>query len=122
MGRLQNGLAGLRPIGEEGGQALIGQRVIEQLPQQGRRQGGDIGAHGALTNAQYDALEPVRWGGTPFADGRFPTPDGKAHLVPVEQRELGTALRALEHRLSRHMRPLDSSAVPLAGEANHAGA
>ena len=35
---------------------------------------------------------------------------------------LTTALRALEHRLSRHMRPLDSSAVPLAGEANHAGA
>jgi assimilatory nitrate reductase catalytic subunit len=52
----------------------------------------DIGHHAALTNAQYDALEPVRWGGTPFADGRFPTPGGKARLVAVEQRELGGAL------------------------------
>jgi len=52
----------------------------------------DIGHHAALTNAQYDALEPVRWGGTPFADGRFPTPDGKARLVSVEQRALDGAL------------------------------
>ena len=48
----------------------------------------DIGPHAALTNVQYDAMEPVRWGGTPFADGRFPTPDGKARLVAVEQRSL----------------------------------
>jgi assimilatory nitrate reductase catalytic subunit len=47
----------------------------------------DLGDHGALTNAQYDALEPVRWGGTPFADGRFPTPDGNARLVPVARPE-----------------------------------
>jgi assimilatory nitrate reductase catalytic subunit len=46
----------------------------------------DIGSHAALTNVQYDAMEPVRWGGTPFADGRFSTPDGKARLVAVEQR------------------------------------
>ncbi|HEY6815934.1 MAG TPA: molybdopterin-dependent oxidoreductase [Croceibacterium sp.] len=52
----------------------------------------DIGYHAALTNAQYDALEPVRWGGSPFADGRFPTPDGKARLVAVEQRALDGAL------------------------------
>jgi assimilatory nitrate reductase catalytic subunit len=52
----------------------------------------DIGHHAALTNVQYDALEPVRWGGTPFADGRFPTPDGKARLVAVEQRALDGAL------------------------------
>jgi assimilatory nitrate reductase catalytic subunit len=52
----------------------------------------DLGHHAALTNAQYDALEPVRWGGTPFADGRFPTPDGRARLVAVEQRGLDGAL------------------------------
>jgi assimilatory nitrate reductase catalytic subunit len=52
----------------------------------------DIGHLAALTNVQYDALEPVRWGGTAFADGRFPTPDGKARLVAVEQRQLDGAL------------------------------
>ncbi|MGX7894494.1 molybdopterin-dependent oxidoreductase [Tsuneonella sp. HG222] len=52
----------------------------------------DIGSHAALSNAQYDALQPVRWGGQPFADGRFPTPDGKARLVPVAQREMSSAL------------------------------
>jgi polar amino acid transport system permease protein/octopine/nopaline transport system permease protein len=35
---------------------------------------------------------------------------------------LATALRALEHRLSRHMRPFEQSIVPLAEEAKHAGA
>ncbi len=48
----------------------------------------DIGHHAALTNLQYDAMEPARWGGVPFADGRFSTPNGRARLVPVEQREL----------------------------------
>jgi assimilatory nitrate reductase catalytic subunit len=48
----------------------------------------DLGPHAALPNTGYDALEPFRWGGTPFADGRFPTPDGKARLVPVEQAPL----------------------------------
>ncbi|RYG97079.1 MAG: nitrate reductase, partial [Alphaproteobacteria bacterium] len=52
----------------------------------------DIGSHAALSNGQYDALQPVRWGGQPFADGRFPTPDGKARLVPVAQREMSSAL------------------------------
>ncbi len=33
----------------------------------------------------YDAMEPVLWGGAqPFAGGRFPTPDGKARLIAVE--------------------------------------
>ena len=48
----------------------------------------DIGEKGAIGNQEYDAMAPFRWGGKPFADGRFPTPDGKARLVPVEQREL----------------------------------
>jgi assimilatory nitrate reductase catalytic subunit len=44
----------------------------------------DLGRHASLGNADYDALEPTRWGGAPFADGRFPTPDGRARLVSVE--------------------------------------
>ncbi|MEO6152541.1 MAG: molybdopterin-dependent oxidoreductase, partial [Croceibacterium sp.] len=52
----------------------------------------DLGDQGAITNRQYDAMEPFRWGGTPFADGHFSTPDGKARLVAVRQRDLGQAL------------------------------
>jgi assimilatory nitrate reductase catalytic subunit len=36
-------------------------------------------------NDVYEAMEPFRWDGTPFADGRFSTPDGKARLVPTQQ-------------------------------------
>jgi assimilatory nitrate reductase catalytic subunit len=52
----------------------------------------DLGHHAALSNAQYDTLEPFRWGGSPFAGGRFPTADGKARLVAVEQRALDGTL------------------------------
>jgi assimilatory nitrate reductase catalytic subunit len=48
----------------------------------------DLKAHAAISNPAYDAMEPFRWGGTPFASGRFPTPDGKARLVPVMQMPL----------------------------------
>ncbi len=44
-------------------------------------------------NADYDAMTPFRWGGTPFADGRFPTPDGRARLMPVAQKPLAAPLR-----------------------------
>ena len=44
-------------------------------------------------NAGYDAMIPFRWGGTPFADGRFPTPDGRARLVPVAQKPVAAPLR-----------------------------
>src|SRR3546814_20932744 len=30
-------------------------------------------------------MTPWRWGGTPFADGCFPTPDGHARMLPVKQ-------------------------------------
>ncbi|MBM6577251.1 molybdopterin-dependent oxidoreductase [Microvirga sp. SRT01] len=46
----------------------------------------------ASGNAAYDAMEPFRWGGTPFADGRYPTPDGRARLVPVVQKPLAKPL------------------------------
>ena len=47
---------------------------------------------GALTEAEYDSLKPIRWplprgasseGGRLFATGGFPTPDGRARLVSV---------------------------------------
>ncbi|KGM30081.1 molybdopterin oxidoreductase family protein, partial [Inquilinus limosus] len=55
----------------------------------------DIGALAGLDREAYDALEPVQWPvpegrrlGTTrlFADGRFPTPDGRARFVPVRHR------------------------------------
>jgi assimilatory nitrate reductase catalytic subunit len=47
----------------------------------------------AIGNADYDAMEPFQWGGRPFADGRFSTPDGKAKLLSVAQRTAEAALR-----------------------------
>ncbi len=53
----------------------------------------DLRNHAAIGNPAYDAMEPYRWGGTPFGDGRFPTPDGKARLVPTIQAALPEPLR-----------------------------
>lgn len=58
----------------------------------------NIGALATLTDAGYDALEPVRWplpvggagGGRLFARGGFPTPDGRARLVPTPWRPPAT--------------------------------
>ncbi|MGK6324008.1 molybdopterin-dependent oxidoreductase [Sphingomonas sp. DT-51] len=44
-------------------------------------------------NAGYAAMAPFRWGGTPFADGRFSTPDGRAQLVTVRQKRRAAAPR-----------------------------
>ena len=102
----------------------------------------DLAGHVALSNPAYDAMEPWRWGGTPFADGRFSTPDGKARLVPVQQMALPAPLAAwpmtlntgryrdqwhtmtrtgLSPRLSRHrpeplveLHPADAAALGLA--------
>jgi assimilatory nitrate reductase catalytic subunit len=52
-----------------------------------------LAGHGAGGNADYDAMAPFRWGGTPFADGRFPTPDGRARLVPVVQKPIAAPLK-----------------------------
>jgi assimilatory nitrate reductase catalytic subunit len=46
----------------------------------------------AIGNQDYDAMAPVRWGGDAFADGRFPTPEGKARLVAVDQGPLPAPL------------------------------
>jgi assimilatory nitrate reductase catalytic subunit len=52
----------------------------------------DLKGYGAIGNHDYEAMAPFRWGGAPFADGRFPTPDGKARLVPVRQAPLPAPL------------------------------
>jgi assimilatory nitrate reductase catalytic subunit len=49
--------------------------------------------HAAIGNTAYEAMAPFRWGGAPFADGRYPTPSGRARLVPVAQAPAGPALR-----------------------------
>ncbi|MEV5034985.1 molybdopterin-dependent oxidoreductase [Sphingobium sp. LMC3-1-1.1] len=48
----------------------------------------NLRAWAAIGNDAYDAMEPFRWGGTAFADGRFPTPDGRARLVLTKQMEV----------------------------------
>ncbi|BAI97687.1 nitrate reductase [Sphingobium sp. TA15] len=53
----------------------------------------NLRSHATIGNDAYDAMEPFRWGGTPFADGRFPTPDGKARLVLTRQMEVQEPLR-----------------------------
>jgi assimilatory nitrate reductase catalytic subunit len=44
--------------------------------------------HSGSGNVAYEAMQPFRWGGRPFADGRFPTADGRARLVSVHQMPL----------------------------------
>ncbi len=59
----------------------------------------DIGGLASLTAEAYDALPPTRWpypagataeGGRLFADGRFPTADGRARIVAVPVPAAGT--------------------------------
>ncbi len=48
----------------------------------------DLSETAGLSNADYDAMAPFQWGGDPFADGCYSTPDRRARLVPVAQRQL----------------------------------
>jgi assimilatory nitrate reductase catalytic subunit len=46
----------------------------------------DIAERAAMTDAAYDALAPFQWPRNRqrlFADGKFPTPDGRACFIPV---------------------------------------
>ena len=52
----------------------------------------DLRDHAAISNDAYETLEPFRWGGKPFADGRFATLDGKARLIAVGQMVLQAPL------------------------------
>ncbi|MGI4879127.1 MAG: molybdopterin-dependent oxidoreductase [Janthinobacterium lividum] len=61
----------------------------------------DISDQANIANAEYDAMPPFQWGGTsPFADRAFPTPDGKARLVPVRHVRRDDSTRALPLRLN----------------------
>jgi assimilatory nitrate reductase catalytic subunit len=51
-----------------------------------------LAGQAAMGNADYDAMTPFRWGGTPFADGHYATPDGRARLVPVAQKPVAAPL------------------------------
>jgi assimilatory nitrate reductase catalytic subunit len=53
----------------------------------------NLRAHATIGNGAYDTMAPFRWGGIPFADGRFPAPDGKARLVSVKQMDVQAPLR-----------------------------
>ena len=53
----------------------------------------DMRSHAAIGNPAYDAMEPWRWTEQPFANGSFPTADGKARLVPIAQASLADPLR-----------------------------
>jgi assimilatory nitrate reductase catalytic subunit len=53
----------------------------------------DLAGQATIGNSAYEAMAPFRWGGAPFADGRFPTPDGRARLVAVRQLALADPLR-----------------------------
>jgi assimilatory nitrate reductase catalytic subunit len=52
----------------------------------------DIGHHAIIGNHAYDEMEPYRWSGTPFVNGRFSTDDGRARLVSVKQAVLPAPL------------------------------
>ena len=39
--------------------------------------------HAPISNPAYAELTPWRWGEVPFDEGRFPTPDGRARLLPI---------------------------------------
>ncbi|MDO7836034.1 molybdopterin-dependent oxidoreductase [Sphingobium sp. HBC34] len=39
--------------------------------------------HAPISNPAYTELTPWRWGEVPFDDGRFPTDDGRARLLPI---------------------------------------
>ena len=40
--------------------------------------------HAPISNPAYAELTPWRWGEVPFDEGRFPTPGGRARLLPID--------------------------------------
>ncbi|MBB4640897.1 nitrate reductase [Rhizorhapis suberifaciens] len=46
----------------------------------------DLSSWADLSDADYDALKPMRWAGlSPFADGRFTTPNRRARMIGVQR-------------------------------------
>jgi assimilatory nitrate reductase catalytic subunit len=61
----------------------------------------NISEHAGLSDADYDIMNPFVWGGTsPFADGRYPTPDGKARMIPVKYAPRDSGSRSFALRLN----------------------
>ena len=62
----------------------------------------DLGGLAGISDEEYDAMAPRQWpvpagvaeGGRLFADGLFPTEDGRATLVPTRWRPLATSRNA----------------------------
>jgi assimilatory nitrate reductase catalytic subunit len=52
----------------------------------------DLRHHAAISNPDYEAMAPFRWCDAPFRDGRYPTPEGRARLLPVQQMDLQAPL------------------------------
>lgn len=49
--------------------------------------------HAPISNPAYAELTPWRWGEVPFDEGRFPTADGRARLLPIGIQAEGLAIR-----------------------------
>lgn len=61
----------------------------------------DISAYADMADSAYDALEPTQWGETsPFTSRAFPTPTGKARLVPVSFKPRTDGDRSFRLRLN----------------------
>jgi assimilatory nitrate reductase catalytic subunit len=61
----------------------------------------DLSAWAELSDADYDALKPMRWGGpSPFADKRFTTPSGRARMIAVQPPAAPVADPAYPFRLN----------------------
>jgi assimilatory nitrate reductase catalytic subunit len=61
----------------------------------------DMSDQATISDADYAAMAPFQWGGaSPFAERAFPTPDGKAQLVPVVHTPRDDASRAYPLRLN----------------------
>jgi assimilatory nitrate reductase catalytic subunit len=61
----------------------------------------DISEHAGLSDTDYDAVKPFAWGGhSPFTDGRYPTPDGKARIIPVKYAPRSDGSRSFTLRLN----------------------
>ncbi len=61
----------------------------------------DLSGHTDLSDAAYDSLEPFQWGGaSPFADGNYSTPDGRARMIAVRHTGRNDGSRAFPLRLN----------------------
>ena len=61
----------------------------------------DISDKAAMSNQEYHAMAPFQWGGaSPFATRGYPTPNGKARLVPVRHVARDDGNRAFPLRLN----------------------